>query len=114
MAETFICGGALAAPLGVARGGDGLRWPDLATVLTPSASAGSMSVAALQAAASGVLAGATHLSLHGAAPGATGANEITESRVDIAIASVGGCERVDGATSTGTVAATHWGAWVVA
>lgn len=118
MAATFVCGGALAAPITLTSGANFPRWSDLAAVLTPSASAGSMTVAALQAAASGALAGVTHLSLHSADPGATGANELAEFRVPVSLAYSSGAERVDGetdgATATATVTASHWGAWVVA
>ena len=52
-----------------------------------------------------------------AGTGATGADEIAEMRTAASLAYATGAIRVtaqtDGATSTATVTATHWGAWLV-
>ncbi len=117
MAETFLIGGALAAPIVLTSGEKLPRWPAATALLTPGDDDGTVIAARLQAAAEAVLADATHLSLHTADPGATGANEIAEMRTAASLAYATGAIRVTaqtyGATSTSTVTATHWGAWKV-
>ncbi len=117
MAEVFLCGGELSAPIELTIGAKFPRWPAASALLTPSAASGAVTQLGLQAAANAVLADATHLSLHTADPGATGAEEIAEMRTAASLAYATGSIRVtaqtDGAVSTSTVTATHWGAWKV-
>lgn len=117
MAETFICGGALAAPVTLTAGSHLPRWPAASALLTPSDTDGSITDARQQAAAEAVLADATHLSLHTGDPGTTGADEVAELRVEATAAWGTGAMRtaaqVDGSAATATVTVTHWGAWKV-
>lgn len=117
MPSTFLCGGALNAPIELTSGSKFPRWPNSAVLLTVLVTQGNVPSAQIQAAAVATIGAATHLSLHTADPGTTGANEISEFRTAIsALTYDAGSQKVtgqtDGVTSTSTVTATHWGAWV--
>jgi len=78
MPETFLCGGALAAPVVLTSGANFPRFPASSPLLSVRGTG--TTTAVLDAGATATAGAATHVSLHTATPGLTGANEVAEMR----------------------------------
>jgi len=113
MAERYV--GKVAVSVTVPAGGKP-KWTAGSAVLTPSTTSGAASATSLQTAADAQLI--THLSLHSADPGTTGANEIAGSRTAVTVTYSTGAARVvadtEGAVDAAGYTATYCAAWAVA